>query len=123
MTPARQPHPHEKCHECHVFFKCEQLPPCAPHTSAPAPVGYTGEDVFGPFIHGHNAQVAKAAREKMLETLEGLRKWSNGEYNEAYLSDNEREMRIHNDYGCKIWEVMGSLRTQQEAEQPKEGRR
>ena len=37
MTSTRQPHPHEKCHECHVFFKCEQLPPCATHASAPAP--------------------------------------------------------------------------------------
>ena len=37
MTPTRQPHPHEKCHECHVFFKCEQLPPCAPHTPARQP--------------------------------------------------------------------------------------
>ena len=62
----------------------------------------------------HDAQVAKAERERVLETLEDLRKWSNGEYNEAYLSDNEREMRIHNDYGCKIWGVMESLRTQPE---------
>ena len=24
-----QPHPHKDCHKCPVFFKCEQLPPCA----------------------------------------------------------------------------------------------
>jgi hypothetical protein len=33
MTP--QPRPHEECHKCEQFFKCEELPPCS--RPAPAP--------------------------------------------------------------------------------------
>jgi hypothetical protein len=134
MTPMTAPQPHAHCnHECvcddfHPEYDPDYQEVCnnkdcehdtrATNTNPPAP----DTDRHDPRIElrrvceqeEHDAQVAKAEREQVLETLEDLRKWSNGEYNEAYLSDNEREMRIHNDYGCKIWGVMESLRTQPE---------
>lgn len=27
------PHPHPKCDDCNIFFKCDALPPCASHIS------------------------------------------------------------------------------------------
>ena len=42
----------------------------------------------------------------ILESLNDLRKYANGEYNEADASDNEREMRIHLEYENRIWEII-----------------
>ena len=43
---------------------------------------------------------------KILECLNNLRKYANGEYSEAELSDNEREMRIHLEYENRIWSII-----------------
>jgi hypothetical protein len=51
-------------------------------------------------------------REKVLELLKGLRRYSSGEYIEAELSDNEHDMRIHLEYENRIWEIMIELRQQ-----------
>jgi hypothetical protein len=55
-----------------------------------------------------------AFADKMLESLDELRKYANGEYKEADLSDNEREMRIHLEYENRIWGIMRTF-TQAEA--------
>jgi len=75
----------------------------------------------------HDAQVAKAEREQVqsqidavIEQLSDINKYAREEYEEANLSDNEREMRIHLEYGNRVWGVVRSLR-QQEPQQ--EGRR
>ena len=96
-APAAPAAPEPKCDDCRFVKECPLLyfPPC---------------EQLARNDERHYREKANAEREKMLERLEGFRKYSNGEYNEAYLSDNEREMRIHNDYGCKIWGIMGSLR-------------
>jgi hypothetical protein len=47
---------------------------------------------------------------KVLEQLDDLRKYANGEYQEAECSDNEREMRIHLEYENRIWGIMKELR-------------
>lgn len=57
---------------------------------------------------GHE-EGAKAEREWVLESLDGLRKYANAEYKEAELSDNEREMRIHLEYENRIWGIMQPL--------------
>ena len=53
---------------------------------------------------------AKAEREKVIEILGDLNKYSCEEYEEASLSDNEREMRIHLEYGNRTWGIIRSLR-------------
>lgn len=58
-----------------------------------------------------------AFADKMLESLEELRKYANGEYKEADLSDNEREMRIHLEYENRIWGIM-RLFTQHDNPEP-----
>lgn len=70
------------------------------------------------FIHGSweaihivkgwlkEAATARQAREHVLEELEALRQYANGEYKEADLSDNEREMQIHLEYENRIWGIM-----------------
>lgn len=42
----------------------------------------------------------------IIESLNDLRKYANGEYNEADASDNEREMRIHLEYENRIWGIL-----------------
>ena len=54
--------------------------------------------------------IRKDATEKVLEQLDDLRKYANGEYQEAECSDNEREMRIHLEYENRIWGIMKELR-------------
>jgi len=82
------------------------------HTSAQAPVGYTGEDVFGPFIHVHNARIDKAARDQVLSLMGDC------------LAEHIYTFRgISCDDSMKMAAYIGSLRHQQEAEQPKEERR
>ena len=51
--------------------------------------------------------------DKVLELLNDLRHYANGEYKEADLSDNEREMRIHLEYENRIWGIMKELRTKE----------
>jgi hypothetical protein len=46
--------------------------------------------------------------------LSDLNKYSCEEYEEASLSDNEKEMRIHLEYGNRLWGIIRSLRTAQE---------
>jgi len=52
----------------------------------------------------------KDEREKVIEILSDLNKYSCEEYEEASLSDNEREMRIHLEYGNRTWGIIRSLR-------------
>jgi len=54
--------------------------------------------------------IRKDATGKVLEQLDDLRKYANGEYQEAECSDNEREMRIHLEYENRIWGIMKELR-------------
>ena len=65
----------------------------------------------------HTAKVGCAShsdfqseRDKVLELLEDLRKYANGEYKEADLSDNEHDLRIHLEYENRIWGIMKELR-------------
>jgi len=65
-------------------------------------------------IEQHDAAIRQdatlAAYEHITALLDDLRKYANGEYNEAALSDNEREMRIHLEYENRIWGIMKQLR-------------
>ena len=54
---------------------------------------------------------AAQAREKVLEQLSDLNRYACQEYDEASCSDNEREMRIHLEYGNRTWGIIRSLRT------------
>ena len=56
----------------------------------------------------------QSEREKVLDLLDDLRKYANGEYNEAELSDNEHDMRIHLEYQNKIWGIMKEIRQSKE---------
>ena len=55
-------------------------------------------------------QQIKDEHEKVIEILSDLNKYSCEEYEEASLSDNEREMRIHLEYGNRTWGIIRSLR-------------
>lgn len=61
-------------------------------------------------IKATREQAVRKAREDVAELLDDVRKYANGEYKEADLSDNEREMRIHLEYENRIWGIMQSLR-------------
>jgi hypothetical protein len=52
----------------------------------------------------------QSERDKVLELLNDLRKYANGEYKEADLSDNEHDLRIHLEYENRIWGIMKELR-------------
>jgi hypothetical protein len=52
----------------------------------------------------------QSEREKVLELLDDLRRYANGEYKEADLSDNEHDLRIHLEYENRIWGIMKELR-------------
>ena len=54
--------------------------------------------------------IRKDATGKVLEQLDELRRYANGEYKEADCSDNEREMRIHLEYENRVWGIMRELR-------------
>jgi hypothetical protein len=58
-------------------------------------------------------QSEQEIREKVLELLNDFRRYANGEFKEADLSDNERETRIHLEYENKIWGIMQELRSKQ----------
>lgn len=57
------------------------------------------------------AEAAAKAREDVLEQLSDLNRYACQEYDEASCSDNEREMRIHLEYGNRTWGIIRSLRT------------
>ena len=102
------------------------------HTSAPAP-----EPATAPCpqhrIWQHcpvAAQVTKAERERAqqridaaIEQLSDINKYAREEYEEANLSDNEREMRIHLEYGNRVWGVVRFLRAQPEPQQENDSSR
>jgi len=76
----------------------EDNPLCASHSS----------------VHQQSEQeIRKDERDKVLELLDDLRRYANGEYKEADLSDNEHEMRIHLEYENRIWGIMQELRSKQ----------
>jgi hypothetical protein len=105
---------------------CDSFVESRIHTSAPAP-----EPATAPCpqhrIWQHcpvAAQVAKAERERAqqridaaIEQLSDINKYAREEYEEANLSDNEREMRIHLEYGNRVWGVVRFLRAQPEPQQ------
>ena len=64
--------------------------------------------------HPYNPQ---AEREKVLEQLNDFRRYANGEYKEADLSDNEHDLRIHLEYENRIWGIMKDLRQQGKQEE------
>jgi len=59
-------------------------------------------------------EAARTATLAAIEMLSDLNKYSCEEYEEASLSDNEKEMRIHLEYGNRLWGIIRSLRTAQE---------
>jgi len=65
-----------------------------------------------PFCQDHMVRddTHQSERDKVLELLEDLRKYANGEYKEADLSDNEHDLRIHLEYENRIWGIMKELR-------------
>jgi hypothetical protein len=54
----------------------------------------------------------QSERDKVLELLNDLRGYANGEYAVANLSDNEHDARIHLEYENRIWGIMKELRQQ-----------
>ena len=62
----------------------------------------TGDDCEGLM----DVQKESNTHNAILESLNDLRRYANGEYNEADASDNEREMRIHLEYENRIWEIL-----------------
>jgi hypothetical protein len=62
-------------------------------------------------IKQHDAAIRNTALENIIEQLSDLNHYSREEYKEASLSDNEREMRIHLEYGNRLWGIIRSLRT------------
>jgi hypothetical protein len=79
-----------------------------PHTPAAQATEYTIEQIAE--IDNRIRKERKAEREKVIEILSDLNKYSCEEYEEASLSDNEREMRIHLEYGNRTWGIIRSLR-------------
>jgi adenosyl cobinamide kinase/adenosyl cobinamide phosphate guanylyltransferase len=64
----------------------------------------------------HEMTIRKDEREKVLDLLDDLRKYANGEYNEAELSDNEHDLRIHLEYENRIWGIMKERRQSKDGE-------
>ncbi len=59
----------------------------------------------------YNRGAIRAAQTpEVLESLDKLGEYADSEYEEANLSGNEREMRIHLEYTNRIWGIMKSLR-------------
>ena len=56
------------------------------------------------------AAIRNATLENIIEQLSDLNHYSCEEYEEASLSDNEREMRIHLEYENRLWGIIKSLR-------------
>jgi hypothetical protein len=71
---------------------------------------FTEEDpLLMAYAEGYKAG-KKDATGKVLDKLDELRKYANGEYKEADCSDNEREMRIHLEYENRVWGIMREFR-------------
>jgi hypothetical protein len=51
-----------------------------------------------------------SASSDVLELLNDLRHYANGEYKEADVSDDEDKMRIHLEYENRVWDIMKKLR-------------
>ena len=108
-----------------------------PHISTPAPARDFVNTPEKPWcypgcmlVSNAEAEAAKAAREQAqqsidaaIEQLSDINKYACEEYEEANLSDNEREMRIHLEYGNRVWEVVRFLRSQQDNTSTKGGDR
>lgn len=75
--------------------------------SRPAPAA----DAPNQCYHTGYSDGAQKERENVIEILCDLNKYSCFEYEEANLSDNEREMRIHLEYGNRLWGIIRSLRS------------
>ena len=60
------------------------------------------------------AAIRNATPENIIEQLSDLNRYSCQEYDEANLSDNEREMGIHLEYGNRLWGILQSLRTKEQ---------
>lgn len=87
------------------------------HSSAPEQNPLAKENLTVGMVTAYEAgyeQAKREERERVLEQLNDLRRYSSDEYEEAYLSDNEREMRIHVEYGNRIWGIMKTLRGERE---------
>jgi hypothetical protein len=69
------------------------------------------DPLFMAYVYGQESG-RKDERDTVLELLDGLRKYANGEYKEADLSDNEHDLRIHLEYENRIWGIMKELRQQ-----------
>jgi hypothetical protein len=67
-------------------------------------------------ISSVEADIRANERERVLDLLDDLRKYTSGEYKEAELSDNEHDMRIHLEYENRIWEIMIELRQSKDGE-------
>ena len=66
--------------------------------------------IFYGLCDGVRSHHYQSERDTVLELLEDLRKYANGEYKEADLSDNEHDLRIHLEYENRIWGIMKELR-------------
>ena len=124
MTPAQQPQQEYIITEKQIKQIRDEYPFTArdirtrPHT--PAPVQPTALDeanvpgILKTAIKELQAEAARTATLAAIEMLSDLNKYSCEEYEEASLSDNEKEMRIHLEYGNRLWGIIRSLRTAQE---------
>jgi hypothetical protein len=90
MTPPPQPEHCDIENQCQHFCVYKQM-------------------VCPVYIRSHPYQ---SERDKVLELLNDLRRYANGEYKEANLSDNEHDLRIHLEYENRIWDIMKELRQQ-----------
>ena len=92
------------------------IPEC--HSTRPHTPAHSDEEKIDAAItfacEKHDAAIASTATLAAIEMLSDLNKYSCEEYEEASLSDNEKEMRIHLEYGNRLWGIIRSLRTAQE---------
>lgn len=98
-----------------IFQSCPRDP--APETKQAYRNGFDdGFEIGNAQCEIHHQDVIEEAatkpREEVLELLDDLRKYAKGEYTEADISGNEREMRTHLEYENRIWGVMKSLRSE-----------
>lgn len=73
-------------------------------------------DFYNIIIKNSNPYNPHAEQEKVLELLNDLRRYANGEYKEADLSDNEHDLRIHLEYENRIWGIMKELQQSKDGE-------
>ena len=80
-----------------------------------------GEESISPFADVSKGDIIEwglpghtSASSDVLELLNDLRHYANGEYKEADVSDDEDKMRIHLEYENRIWDIMKKIRQQQQ---------